>query len=79
MSSGGTSFHCAKSLTISTAASAHRTHIFAQYNLAEGRYLMDSHSAGTGKDIRWETEVKDNPRLRDSFYSADNLRAISDR
>ncbi|MBN9359328.1 MAG: DUF1329 domain-containing protein [Herbaspirillum huttiense] len=52
---------------------------FAQYNLAEGRYLMDSHSAGTGKDIRWETEVKDNPRLRDSFYSADNLRAISDR
>lgn len=52
---------------------------FAQYNLAEGRYVFDMNAAGTGKDISWETDGKNNPRYKASFYSADNLRAISDR
>ena len=52
---------------------------FTQYNLAEGRYVFDLHSAGTGKDMTWEVDGKGNPRAKASFYSADNLRAISDR
>lgn len=52
---------------------------FAQYNLAEGRYVFDMHSVGGGKDMQWETEGKGNPRYKANFYSADNLRAISDR
>jgi len=52
---------------------------FAQYNLAEGRYVFDESAAGTGKDISWETDGKNNPRYKASFYSADNLRSISDR
>lgn len=52
---------------------------FTQYNLAEGRYVFDLHSAGTGKDMAWEVDGKGNPRAKASFYSADNLRAISDR
>lgn len=52
---------------------------FAQYNLAEGRYVFDLHSAGAGKDMSWITEPGNNPRFKPNFYSADNLRAISDR
>lgn len=52
---------------------------FAQYNLAEGRYVFDLHSVGTNKDMSWETDSKNNPRFKSNFYSADNLRAISDR
>ena len=52
---------------------------FAQYNLAEGRYVFDMHSAGAGKDMSWETETKNNPRFKSAFYSVDNLRAISER
>ena len=52
---------------------------FAQYNLAEGRYVFDLHSVGTGRDLAWEVDGKGNPRAKASFYSADNLRAISDR
>jgi predicted deacylase len=50
---------------------------FAQYNLAEGRYVFDLHSAGTG-DMAWKSMARAIPRQA-SFYSADNLRAISDR
>lgn len=49
-----------------------------QNNLAEGRYVVDSHAIGAGKDIRWFTEAS-GPRMRSSFYTADNLRAISER
>jgi hypothetical protein len=52
---------------------------FAQYNLAEGRYLVDLHSIGAGKDMRWATDPKSSPRYNASFYSADNLRSISER
>jgi len=49
-----------------------------QNNLAEGRYVFDTHTAGVGKDIRWFTEPT-GPRMRSGFYTADNLRAISER
>lgn len=49
-----------------------------QNNLAEGRYVFDTHTVGVGKDIRWFTEPT-GPRMRSSFYTADNLRAISER
>lgn len=51
---------------------------FTQYNLNEGRYVFDLHAAGTGKDIQWVTEGN-SPRYKPSFYTSDNLRAISDR
>lgn len=49
-----------------------------QNNLAEGRYVFDTHTVGVGKDIRWVTEPN-GPRYRAAFYTADNLRAISER
>ena len=52
---------------------------FSQYNLTEGRYLLDLHSVGAGKDMRWVTDPKSGPRYTPSFYSSDNLRAISER
>ena len=51
---------------------------FVQNNMAEGRYVFDTHAVGTGKDIRWVTEPN-GPRFKASFYTADNLRAISER
>lgn len=50
-----------------------------QNNLAEGRYVFDTHTVGTGKDIRWITEPGKHPRLKANFYTADNLRSISER
>lgn len=49
-----------------------------QHNLAEGRYVFDTHTLGTGSDIRWFTEAT-GPRFKAGFYTADNLRAISER
>ncbi|MBE2243449.1 MAG: DUF1329 domain-containing protein, partial [Burkholderiaceae bacterium] len=51
---------------------------FVQHNLTEGRYLFDMHAAGTGSDVRWVTDPT-GPRFKADFYTADNLRAISDR
>lgn len=52
---------------------------FAQYNLISGRYVFDEHGVGTGKDVRWITEAGGNPRLSPAFYTAENLRSISER
>ncbi|HSW07312.1 DUF1329 domain-containing protein [Aquabacterium sp.] len=52
---------------------------FAQYNLLEGRYVFDEHAAGTGADVRWITEPGGNARLTPNFYTAENLRSISER
>ncbi|NMM27363.1 MAG: DUF1329 domain-containing protein [Glaciimonas sp.] len=52
---------------------------FSQYNLVEGRYVFDLQSAGAGKDISWIVDGKSNPRMKSNFYSADNLRSISER
>jgi len=49
-----------------------------QNNVAEGRYVVDTGTTGVGKDIRWFTEPT-GPRFKAGFYSADNLRAISER
>ncbi len=51
---------------------------FVQHNLAEGRYVVDSTTIGAGKDIQWVTEPN-GPRYKASFYTSDNLRAISER
>jgi hypothetical protein len=51
---------------------------FVQYNLAEGRYLVDQAPLASGKDFRWVVDAKE-PRFRENFYTADNLRAISER
>ena len=49
-----------------------------QNNVAEGRYVVDTGTAGVGKDIRWFAEPN-GPRFKADFYTADNLRAISER
>ncbi|MBQ1761780.1 MAG: DUF1329 domain-containing protein [Aquincola sp.] len=49
-----------------------------QYNVQEGRYVFDTHAVGVGKDARWVTEPN-GPRFKPGFYTADNLRAISER
>jgi len=51
---------------------------FAQYNLADGRYLVDMHAAGTGRDIFYMMEGN-GPRFNPNFYTADSLRAMSER
>ncbi len=51
---------------------------FVQHNLTEGRYLFDMHAAGTGADVRWVTEGS-GPRFSPNFYTADNLRSVSER
>jgi hypothetical protein len=49
-----------------------------QNNLAEDRYVFDTHTVGVGKDIRWATEPN-GARYKAGFYTSDNLRAISER
>ncbi|WP_416311340.1 DUF1329 domain-containing protein [Pseudomonas sp. W03] len=50
-----------------------------QYNLADGRYLYDMFTVGSGQnDHHWLTEPG-NPRLKHDFYTSDNLRSISER
>lgn len=51
---------------------------FVQYDLSSGRVLYDQASLGAGQDLKWLTEP-DDPKLKESFYTADNLRTISDR
>lgn len=51
---------------------------FVQYNLADNRYLVDMHAVGVGRDIKWMVDP-DGPRFNASYYTADNLRAISER
>jgi hypothetical protein len=52
---------------------------FVQYNLIEGRYLFDFNAVGGGTDTHWITEAGNNPLMKPSFYTADNLRASSER
>jgi hypothetical protein len=51
---------------------------FAQYNLPEGRYVFDFSTIGAGVDVKWLTEGR-SERTKASFYTSENLRAISDR
>lgn len=49
---------------------------FAQYDLQEGRYLADNLTLDGG--IKWFVESNES-RFKDGYYTADNLRAISER
>ena len=52
---------------------------FVQYNMLEGgRFVFDQSPLGAGTDMRWVVESKD-AKFRKEFYSAENLRAISER
>jgi hypothetical protein len=51
---------------------------FVQYDLINGRYVLDASSIGQGKDLRWYEHV-DNPRFRADFYTAESLRSVSER
>ncbi|NBO20440.1 MAG: hypothetical protein EBU97_00440 [Rhodobacteraceae bacterium] len=51
---------------------------FSQYNLPEGRYILDFSTVAAGADVRWLTEAS-GERMKASFYTSENLRAISDR
>lgn len=51
---------------------------FVQYDLTNGRYVCDQSSLGVGKDIHWFVETSD-PKYRPEFFTAENLRAISER
>jgi hypothetical protein len=51
---------------------------FVQYNLIEGRYVVDQAPIAAAKDFRWVVESKES-KFREDFYTADNLRAISER
>ena len=52
---------------------------FSQYNLSEGRLVYDLSSLGAGKDMKWSVDPSASPRFKSTFYTSDNLRAISDR
>jgi hypothetical protein len=52
---------------------------FLQYNVADGRYVMDGTPLANGKDISWIVDPAGNPHLTTGFFSAENLRAMSER
>lgn len=50
------------------------------YNdLISGRYVFDETIVGTGKDLKFHAPGSSDPRLKDHYYTAENLSAISDR
>jgi hypothetical protein len=54
--------------------------VSAVYNdLISGRYILDETVIGTGKDIKFFPPGSTDPRLKDSFFTGENLSAISDR
>lgn len=54
------------------------TQPFVQYDLTNGRYVYDQGVIGTGKDIKWLAETTD-PRFKPGHFTAENLRATSER
>jgi hypothetical protein len=51
---------------------------FVQYDLISGRYVQDQSPFSSGKDIKWHPETTDK-RFKDDYYTAETLRAISER
>ncbi len=51
---------------------------FAMYDLSNGRYVMDQTTFGQGKDIHWYEQIND-PRFKSDFFTAETLRAVSER
>ncbi|RQZ18718.1 DUF1329 domain-containing protein [Burkholderia sp. Bp9031] len=52
---------------------------FAQYNLVDGRYLVDGSMLAAGRDAKWSVDSSADQHYKPSFYNADNLRALSER
>ncbi|AOK36995.1 DUF1329 domain-containing protein [Burkholderia cenocepacia] len=50
----------------------------AQYDMNNGRYVLDATSIGQGKDVRWLGQA-DDPRFKQDFYTAESLRSVSER
>jgi len=55
------------------------TGLYFLQDLISGRYVTDSNISGGGKEIRFYPEAEGNPRMKMDFYTAESLRAISDR
>jgi len=51
---------------------------FSQYNIPESRYVFDVHGFASGRDIKWLMEAK-GPKYNPNYYTADSLRAQSER
>lgn len=51
---------------------------FAQYNLVTGRYVTDQNVIGAGQDVHY-FESSSDPSFNSDYYTAENLRAISER
>jgi hypothetical protein len=51
---------------------------FAQYNLVAGRYVTDQTVIGTGEDVHY-FESSSDPSFSSDYYTAENLRSISER
>lgn len=46
-------------------------------DVISGRYIFDETTFGTGKDIRFYSPAESDPRFSDSFFTSENLQAIS--
>jgi hypothetical protein len=55
------------------------TALYYIHDLVSGRYVTDSNVLGGGKPIRFFSDDEGNQRMKESFYTSENLRAISDR
>ena len=51
---------------------------FVQYDVLNGRYVFDQSTIGQGKDLRWYQQTSD-PRFKSDYFSAETLRAVSER
>lgn len=52
---------------------------FVSYDLVSGRYVCDQSVIGIGKDLRYHADAPNDPRFRFTWFTAENLRAISER
>jgi hypothetical protein len=51
---------------------------FVMYDLATGRYVCDQSSIGVGKDVHFYADSND-PRFKSGWFTAENLRSVSER
>ena len=51
---------------------------FVQYDVINGRYVMDQATFGQGQDLRWYQQIND-PRFKTDFFTAETLRSVSER
>ncbi len=51
---------------------------FVQYDVINGRYVMDQATFGQGQDIHWYEQIND-PRFKSDFFTAETLRSVSER